>query len=291
VRNEEDMIRETLTAAAGWCDAVYVLDNGSDDRTWEIVQAVAAELPAVVPHGRDDRPFSDALRGDLFGARRGEGAVGDWWGILDADELYIDDPRQFLAEVPQRYEQVWSACFEYHFTDLDAQRYEQNPSLYDDSVPAEVKLRYYLNTWSDRRFFRQTRRLVWRDGDWPENLGAVYPRRIRYKHFQYRSPQQIQKRIDARRAAVEDGRFLHEALPNWAEAAVDTSRADFAQAGTAYVPTSWRERVIDHRLLLEDTGDGIYVVDEGRLPPIPRAWPTWARRLRRAVRRLGSRRG
>jgi glycosyltransferase involved in cell wall biosynthesis len=288
VREEADIIGQTLRAASDWCDAVYVLDNGSDDGTWELVQALAKELSVVVPHARDSRPFSDNLRGDLFRAYRHQSAIGDWWCILDADEQYIDDPRVFLAGVPCRYDQVWSASFEYYLTDLDVIRYREDPTRYADEVPIEEKCRYYLNNWSERRFFRYTSRLVWgeEEGDWPEEIGPVFPRRIRLKHFQYRSPQQIQRRIDTRRAALLQQRFLHESLPNWAEAMIDPAQADFARSDSAFAPRSWTERVLDHRLLLEDKGDGRYEIDEPKLTPIPRPWPAWARRLRRVAREL-----
>ena len=286
VRDEADIIRQTLTAASAWCEAVYVLDNGSDDGTWELVQALAKERPVVVPHARDLRPFSQDLRGDLFRAHRHAAAGGDWWCILDADEQYIDDPRAFLAAVPRRYDQVWSASFEYYFTDLDVVRYREDPARYGDEVPVEEKCRYYLNNWSEHRFFRHTRRLVWETGDWPEALGPVFPERIRLKHFQYRSPQQIQRRIDTRRAALRERRFLHEGLPNWAEAMIDPARADFARSDAEFAPHTWTERVLDHTLLLEDTGDGRYEIDEPKLPPIPRAWPRWTLRLRRLARQL-----
>jgi glycosyltransferase involved in cell wall biosynthesis len=285
VRDEADIIGQTLRAASEWCDAIYVLDNGSDDGTWELVQTLAEELP-VVPHARDPRPFSDDLRGDVFRAHRHESAIGDWWCIVDADEQYIDDPRDFLAGVPRRFDQVWSASFEYYLTDLDVARYREDAAHYGDDVPVEQKCRYYLNNWSERRFFRHTRGLLWTEGDWPERLGSVFKRRIRLKHFQYRSPQQIQRRIDTRRDALRHGRFLHEGLPNWADAMIDPTQVDFARSNSAFAPSSWTERVLDHRLLLEDTGDGPYEIDEPKLPPIPRAWPAWARRLRRLGRQL-----
>lgn len=286
VRDEADILRQTLAAASSWCDAVYVLDNGSDDGTWELVQALAEEVPLVVPHARDLRPFSQDLRGDLFRAHRHEATIGDWWCILDADEHYIDDPRVFLAAVGRRYDQVWSASFEYYLTDLDVVGYREDPARYGDDVPVEEKCRFYLNNWSEQRFFRHTKGLVWDKGDWPEALGPVVPRRIRLKHFQYRSPQQIQRRIDTRRAALRQRRFLHEGLPNWAEAMIDPSRADFARSDSEFAPQSWTERVLDHNLLLEDTGDGRYEIDEPKLPPIPRAWPRWTLRARRQARRL-----
>jgi glycosyltransferase involved in cell wall biosynthesis len=286
VRNEADVVRQTLLEASAWCDAIYVLDNGSDDETWELVQAVARETLGVVPHARDARPYSPAMRGDLFRAHRHEAASGDWWCFLDADERYIDDPQVFLAGVPRRYGQVWSASFEYYFTDLDVARYRQDPGHYGDGVPVEEKCRFYLNNWSELRFFRHRRRLRWNDGELPEPLGPVFKTRIRLKHFQYRSPRQIQRRIDTRRGALERGRFLHEGLPNWAEVMVDPTHVDFARSDSEFAPRSWTERVLDHTLLLEDTGDGRYEIDEPNLPPIPRAWPRWTLRLRRLARQL-----
>ena len=44
VKNEADVIRQSLVAATAWADAIYVYDNGSDDDTWAIVQELAAAL-------------------------------------------------------------------------------------------------------------------------------------------------------------------------------------------------------------------------------------------------------
>ena len=37
VKNEVDIIDQSLRAAASWCSKIYVFDNGSDDGTWETV--------------------------------------------------------------------------------------------------------------------------------------------------------------------------------------------------------------------------------------------------------------
>ena len=61
VKNEGDIVREGLTAARQWCDHIYVLDNGSTDNTWDIVQEMSASDPGIVPWKQDDVAFSDAL--------------------------------------------------------------------------------------------------------------------------------------------------------------------------------------------------------------------------------------
>ena len=286
VKNEVDVIEQSLAAAAEWCESVYVWDNGSTDGTWEAIQALSRTLPAIVPDRQDDTPYDKALRGLLFADRRAEAAHGDWWCMLDADEFYIDDPRTFLAGVPERFEEVWAASFEYYFTEKDVARFEQDPSAYADDVPVERKLRFYVNNWSEPRFFRSSKRLVWREGGWPAELGPAYPRRIRLKHFQYRSPQQIQKRLEARSEHIRRGHFLHEGLPHWKASMLDVGHADFTASSPDHAGQRWTDRVLDSKGLIEDAPGADYVVVEDALPPIPRARPAWLTSLRRRARFL-----
>ena len=52
VKNEADIIRESLMAAIQWSDKVIVIDNGSTDGTWEIVQELAKQDPRIVAYMR-----------------------------------------------------------------------------------------------------------------------------------------------------------------------------------------------------------------------------------------------
>jgi glycosyltransferase involved in cell wall biosynthesis len=283
VKNEADVIGQSLAAAAAWADAIYVFDNGSDDGTWEIVGDVAATHPNVMPSIQDATPYSQSLRRVLFERYRRE--PGDWWGFLDADEFYIDDPRQFLAAVPERFGEVWNASFEYYFTDVDAARYDEDPAAYADDVPVGDKCRYFINNWSELRFFRDTEQVYWNEGHGsPDGLDPVYANRIRLKHYQYRSPQQIQRRIDSRREALERGSFLHEMLPDWKHAILHPLEVDFETASPRYAPATWRDRIVDASDLTEDRGE--YVIDDAALPPIPHPWPRSARTLRAGARRV-----
>ena len=286
VKNEADVIAQSLSAAAAWCDAVYVWDNGSSDDTWEIVQEVARAQPAVIPERRDSRAYSGALRRELFADHRSDGEVGDWWCLLDADELYIDDPRSFLADVPRAFDEVWAASFEYYFTEKDAARFDEDPSAYADDVPVEQKLRFYLNNWSEPRFFRLTKRLKWDEGAWPQDLGPAYPRRIRLKHFQYRSPQQIARRLATRAEPIERGHFPHEGLPHWRAAILDAGTADYRTSSPEHAALGWRDRILDSSTLIEDVPGADYLVVEDALPAIPPARAAWVRWIRRRARPL-----
>ena len=88
VKNEEDIIVSNLRAAAQWSDKLIVMDNGSTDNTWQIVQDLAKEYPQIIPFAQDSQPFRIGLRALMFNAFKHEMTKDDWWCIrLDADEF------------------------------------------------------------------------------------------------------------------------------------------------------------------------------------------------------------
>jgi glycosyltransferase involved in cell wall biosynthesis len=275
VKDEADILGQTLTSALRWCDEILVLDNGSTDGSWELVTALAAEQPKIVPIGRNTQPFFNDIRIELFRARKDAARDGDWWCRLDADEFYVDDPRAFLASVPERDFSVWSASLSYYFTDVDAARYAIDPSSFDDDVPIEEKCRYYINHWSEPRFFRHIPGLSWRvgDGGFPKTLWdrPASTSRILLKHFAYRSPEQIQRRLDARRAnPAGHPEFSHEAVVDWADAVAGIrSNRRFVGTPGGFIPGTWTARVVPAAALDFDAHDGTYIVNDDLMPPLP----------------------
>jgi hypothetical protein len=284
VKNEGDVVVESLTAASRWSDFIYVYDNGSTDGTWEKVLDLAKRLPQVVPYKQDDRPFDDGLRHEPFAHYRHRAEPGDWWCLaLDADEIYIDSPKEFLAGIPMPFDVVWLACFQYYFTERDVALFHENPALYADQVPVEQKCRYYVNNWSEPGFFRYGRHLRWDSGRLPRPLRHPSPRRIRMKHYQYRSPAQIEMRLRTRRAAMARGIFVHETQTDWKSSV--TGQFDPRRAG-ARLPESWTERIVDSSTLIYDNGDD-YLIDERMLPRISNTSPSFLGKVRnRIVRTL-----
>lgn len=274
VKNEKDVVCDSLAAASNWCDNIYVFDNGSTDGTWQLVQEIARNNPHVVPFKQDTSPFCDGLRSDIFESYRSEAKAGDWWCRLDADEFYVDNPKEFLTSVPASVDLVWAAMFSYYFTDRDATRYEQDPALFQSDGPVQERLRYYVNHWSELRLFRHRRTLVWtRKTGFPEGLSAreVYSRRIRVKHFPYRSPAQIECRLDTRRAAIRTGEFQHEAVEDWGEAVASVRQKGrrLEEPGAALLANSWRDRVVPSTFLEFDDLDGDLKINEELMPALP----------------------
>ena len=275
VKNEADVLQETLISALHWCDHIYVFDNGSNDRSWELVEALAKQHLQIVPYKQDDILYTNGLRADIFNAFQSQAGPQDWWCALDADEFYIDDPRIFLTKVSDRFQTVWSASLNYYFTDQDAILYQQDPRKFLET-PIQKRFRYYLNNWGELRFFRHSDDIVWTrtQGGFPPAMftAPAYPVRIWLKHYQYRSPEQIERRLRTRRPAMEASTgFLHEVTPNWS-AAIATKRdapLDFGNARPEFAGACWEERVVSAASLDYDAFDRRYVVNESLMPEFP----------------------
>jgi Glycosyl transferase family 2 len=263
VKNEADIMRLSLEESLHWCDRIFVFDNGSSDATWDIVREFGGKEARVVPFKQDAKPFDDALRAEIFNAYRKEAAPGDWWCRLDADEFYADDPREFLGKVSPGHHVVWGAWLQYFLTEEDLSRFREEDEREPLAMTPERLPRYYQALGGEPRFFRHRDRLIWESGAWPAHLGVVEPRRIRVKHFQYRSPGQIQRRLDTRRAAAAQG---------WQHFGHSTQ-------------THWRQKIANSTELTLDRGNGEY---GGELTTVPdHLERPWQRAIKKVMHGLG----
>jgi glycosyltransferase involved in cell wall biosynthesis len=258
VRDEADVVGEALLHAAERLDRIFVLDNGSTDGSYEIARELAELLPNVEVLGRSYEPFRDALRAELFQRCRQAATDGDWWCRLDADELYVDDPRIFLAAVPRRYDAVFATHFIFYFTDKDLENYERDPTSWL-ATPVTERLRWYRSAWAELRFVRHDRRMRWVDTPWPDRLPRVHRERIALRHYRYRSPQQIERRLEIRRQIFKSGRpvFKHDFGP-W----------------SLFLPTEhdasmWRERIARSSECDFDSGSSELIIRQDLLRPLP----------------------
>ena len=225
VKDEADIIGSVLSHAKAWADRVIVIDNGSSDETWDIVGSMADDQ--IVAWRQDLRPYSNALRGDAFNAFRGEACQNDWWCYkMDSDEFYVDDPREFLAGIQWPYHVVYKKSLDYVITEEDVREHELTDSFQDN----RGVIRYIKPVaYSEPRFFRHRNRLKWPEGKaGPKHRGPRYPHPITVRHYQFRSPSQMQHRLDVRNAVPRDKRgkpFRHIRQSNWKELLVPRSEA------------------------------------------------------------------
>ncbi len=218
VKDEVDVIAASLKDACRWSDKIIVIDNGSTDGTWETIQQLSNEYPQVIPWLRYEGPFHIGLRSKAFKAFRHEMTRNDWWNVrLDADEFYSGDVRGFLANVPKCYRTIKKESTDYVLTHEDLAQhefsgnFEQDRPLFTHVLPARRK---------ERRFMRHSAMLCWLNRwRYPHPWGRVYPKTISVDHYQYRSPQQMEKRYLTRQKAKADGcgSFSHEQGKDWRE--------------------------------------------------------------------------
>ena len=218
VKNEADIIRASLLAAIEWSDKVIVIDNGSEDGTWEIVQDLSLKHPQIVAFMQYTGGFHIGLRAKAFRAFRHELTHNDWWCVrLDADEFFCEDPRTFLANVPPRYNTIKKESTDYILTkeDIDTHTFTG-----DFSIDRQYITHYLPEKRKERRFMRHRPWLVWCEKwRYPHPIGRTYKQCIAVDHYQYRSPQQMEKRFRTRKQAKQEGcgSFLHENGTDWTD--------------------------------------------------------------------------
>ena len=228
VKNEADIVEFSLTKASEWATKIFVLDNNSTDGTWEKVNNLAKSNNRIVPWKQTDEVFSDGMRADVFNHFKDQVKEGDWWCIrLDADEFYPEDPTAFLSKLKPYYQVVCAKRIQYQLTEEDLNKLDFN---------GDIRLllngfRYFEKTaHSEIRFFKHRKRLTWdRNEVLPRHIGMVAPQRIIQKHYQYRSPKQLQERIVLRNELKKKhpSIFPHVFSSNWKDYIVKASDCEY----------------------------------------------------------------
>lgn len=216
VKDEADVVGLSLADACRWSDKVVVIDNGSTDGTWELINRMAAENPKIVPFMRYEGPFHIGLRARAFKAFRNEMHLGDWWCVrLDADEFYNGDVRGFLSKVPWYCRTVKKISNDYVITHEDLEEGLLCGDFADDRDRICYALRHRRE---ERRFMRHSPLLLWlARWRYPHPWGLVAKARIEVNHYQYRSVEQMKRRYQNRQKAKSDGcgTFSHETGASW----------------------------------------------------------------------------
>ena len=208
VRDEDDILPQSLAHLLTWIDALYVLDLGSKDSTWEIVLDAAAKDQRIVPWKSRPYLFNESLRGYVFNAFRSRIKDGDWVLRLDADEFYEITPREFAANRLRPHEScVYLAWYYFRLTSREVEDYENGKVVLveDRKLPIQERRRFYkIPEYAEPRMFRYRTSTKWpASRSFPFNAGYVARERIPIRHYPHRDPQQMIKRYQLRAAMME----------------------------------------------------------------------------------------
>ncbi|KAB7895199.1 hypothetical protein GA565_03925 [Rouxiella sp. S1S-2] len=208
VKNEGDIIFDTIESATVWADKVFIIDNMSTDSTWDRLNELKEKHDNVVLWGQYGGKFNEGLRQILYREYRSFSSTNDWWCRLDGDEFYIDNPKEFLGKLPSDVDHVYNASFQYYFTEHD---YKFQLSLDNSNDFTYKNLKWYKCNHSEIRFVKNKNNLCWtQEEGWPCNLLNAATSRIRLKHFQYRTIEQIKNRFLVRSRELSGDTFKHE---------------------------------------------------------------------------------
>lgn len=234
VKNEDDIIAESLTFAARYCERIFVIDNGSTDRTWTIVQNLSMQSSTIVPFEQTLEPFENAIRSKVYNATHGDLSDHDWWLILDADEFLEEDPRPFIKEaMDARADTIKAWIIQFYFTERDAEEAEHGTCNRDQ--PIFDRRRHYLINWQETRLFRNDPGRDWNANSTynftPDWLTHVFKQKILIRHYQYRDPEQISKRQSLRYGHRQ---FSHVQSRDWQGVIRDSRQLNFHRDGAPW---------------------------------------------------------
>jgi hypothetical protein len=217
VRNEGDILEQTLRAAVAQLDALLVVDCGSDDASIEIIRAVGRDEPKLILAGCLRNQHPDEARAQLWTESRGFARARDWWVIIDADELLEEE---FRAKVQRAAacgaDHLFSAHANFYYTESERQDWLQGRETLDDrSRPMAERRRHYRMHTSMPRLFRNLPWLQWHRNNYlPRRLARAGAEQVVFRHYQYRDLPQIEQRVMTRQSLSFTPEFL-AANPHW----------------------------------------------------------------------------
>jgi hypothetical protein len=194
VKNEDDIIADSVTHAAQFCDKVFVIDNASTDRTWDIVNGL--QLDNLVPVCSKDFIFRDYLRLRFMETRKEELGIDNWWYIFDADEFLLEEPFEAIAQAEAEGADCIAIGMVNFYITIDEFRQMQK----GEREETWCDRKYYIPYESGKiEFVKNTKYLDYGVCDIiPLGLTKECSRRLPIKHYPYRSLTQLEKRVSTR---------------------------------------------------------------------------------------------
>lgn len=223
LRDEGDIIAQTLEHLMTWCDSLTLLDTGSTDGTWDLVHEAARRDRRITPLARTPVTFHNGLRAAVFQRARHRFHPGDWIARLDADEFYHAPPPLFIRERLRPAEgRIFGLMYDFLLTRRESAAWDRGEeSLADRARPIEHRrTRYVVQDFPEPRLFRYRKRMSWpADAYVPCRGGLIARARVQIRHYRWRDPVQAAQRCALRRATHLSGNRVgaHWDLNDWRE--------------------------------------------------------------------------
>lgn len=209
VRDEADIIAQSLRHLLNWADAVYVFDTGSVDQSAEIIQQFAETDKRVSLLKKEPVFFSEKrLRGWIFHQARRHMREGDWFVRADADEFHHVTPPEFVRTRMRRHETVaHHQYYDFRLTNSEVDDWlEGRETIRDRWRPIEERRRWFtLSAYSEPRLCRYRETMEWPETvSFPYNAGYVAVERLPIRHYPHRDPVQLARRCRLRAAMMAE---------------------------------------------------------------------------------------
>jgi hypothetical protein len=218
VRDEADIIGQSLTHMLTWADAIHVFDTGSLDETWEVIRDMAASEKRIIPLGKDRVFFSDTcVRGWIFHQAQKHMRAGDWFLRVDADEFHAIPPPEFVKTRMGKHETVaWHQYYNFQLTESEAGAYAEGKDiLADRKRPVEERRCWFIpSASSEPRLCQYRETMRWPPTvSFPFNSGYVARERLPIRHYPHRDPMQMERRCRLRAIMMAD----EQNRANWSQ--------------------------------------------------------------------------
>ena len=224
VKDESDIIKECLDSVAPYCDYIFVVDNGSSDSTYEICQ----KHPRVTWSERIECTYSDALRQRLVEISKAYLSNQDWILALSADHFFDGNPRLDIERaIAEKANVITYDVAQFYLTDVDYDNIRDSRWI---CLPVQERLKYYaINYFGFPVALQYDSAMVYKEDvtEWPiitdKRVASFSPI---LKHYQFRSVDQIQKRLSIRKQQIDHGfgGFRHYRSYDWKKYIINSSR-------------------------------------------------------------------